>query len=201
MTNRDKYQLCYAEAQQILARYKSEYPVDAQNFAASSVMAIAAVVSIAAAGLSAYGMYEQGQAQKRVAEYNAKLQENSAIAARQEAEASARQIRDRADRIRGAQIVGASKSGLMLSGSVNDVMYDSAINSELDALTVIYKGERSAQTLRAQGAITRYEGETAGQLGTIGAGATLLSGATQSLGYWSQSTSMRKLNNAQPRLG
>lgn len=199
MTNKQKYDLCYEQAQKIVAAYREQSAIDVQNFAASTVMAIAAVVAVVGSGISAYGMYQQGQAQKNVANYNAKLQENSAIAARQEAESAAKQIRDRSDRIRGSQVAATSKSGLMLSGSVNDVMYDSAINSELDALTMIYKGQRSAETLHSQSLITSYEGSVAGELGTIGAGATLLTGATQGLGYYGQSSSMKKINS-QPRM-
>lgn len=201
MTNKDKYELCFHKAQKITAHYRDECVVDVQNFAASTLAAIAAVVAVVGAGISAYGMYQQGQSQKKVAAYNAQLQQNSAIAARQESEAEAARLRDRANRIRGSQITAASKSGLMLSGSVNDVMYDSSINSELDALTAIYKGQRSANTLNSQAAITRFEGESAAETAMWGAGGTILTGTTQALGYWGQSKSMSQITAAQPKIG
>ncbi len=201
MTDQQKYQLCQEQARQIVASYRQQSVIDAQNFAASTIAAVAAVVAVVASGVSAYGMSQQGKSQERVAKYNAKIQENSAITARQEAEASARQIRDRANRIRGAQVAGASKSGITISGSVNDVMYDSALNSELDALTMIYKGERSAEGLTTQARITRYEGSESSRLATFGAGATLLTGAAQGVGYWSQSSNMAKIEAKQGQPG
>ena len=80
------------QARLLVQDYRLEAPenFDPQNYVSTTiVLIVAAVAAIASAGVSAYGMYQQGQAQKQIADYNAKVSRNSAIAARQEAEAQA----------------------------------------------------------------------------------------------------------------
>lgn len=155
--------------------------------ATSTILIALAATAVIGAGVSAYGMYAQGQAQKAIGEYNAKIAENNAIAQRQQAQAEADRIRSRHIRLQGAQETAASKSGLTLSGSVNDVMYDSSIESEMDALTAIYKGQIGANQNIASASLSRFEGDQAAEMGTVGAGATILGGIAQGGSYWSMS--------------
>lgn len=187
MTNDQIFALCYQEAVRRTSLYKEVYPVEAYNYVGTTTLLVAALVtSVISAGVSAYGMYEQGQAQKKMGEYNAKIAQNNATAAKQQADAESARIRARGNRLRGAQVASASKSGLILSGSVNDVIFDSSVENELDALTSLYKGRMTASSFQSQAVMSRFEGDTAASLGTIGAGGTLLSGAAQSFGYGAQ---------------
>jgi hypothetical protein len=168
--------------------------------ATSTALTIAAAVSVAGAGLSAYGMYAQGQSQKKMADYNAKVAENSAIASRQQSEFEATRIRDRARRIQGSQVTAFSKSGLMLSGSAVDVANDSSIQSEIDALTTMYKGNMTGNSYQDEANATRWQGNEASSLGKIGAGATVLGGLSEGAGYLSQASSAKKLSGYQPKI-
>lgn len=176
------------QAYKITTKYRKEVPLeyDCQNvIGTTTALVISAVSIIVAASISAYGMYAQGQAQKEVGEYNAKIQENNALTARREAEFQAKRIRDQHLRIEGTQVAAASKSGLTISGSVNDVMNDSAQESEMDALVAIYKGQAGADAQTAAARLSRFEGNSAASNATIGAAGTLIGGIGSAGGYWS----------------
>jgi hypothetical protein len=168
--------------------------------ATATLLTIAAATSIVGAGISAYGMYAQGQSQKKMADYNAKVQENAAIASRQSAEFEANRIRDRARRVQGAQTAAYSKSGLMLSGSAIDVAMDSSIESEMDVLTTLYKGKTSADADFADAAARRAAGSDAASLGMLSGAGTLLGGFAQAGGYLGQANAASAASEYQPKL-
>ncbi len=155
--------------------------------ATSTILAVAAVAAVASAGVSAYGMYQQGKTQEAIGNYNAKVDQNNAIAARQQAEFDAQRIRDRNVRLRGAQTAAASKSGLSISGSVQDVMFDSGTQGELDALTSIYKGSISSNAQVAAARLSTFEGNAAANASYVSAGGTLLGGVANAGQYWMMS--------------
>lgn len=152
----------------------------------TTLLVTAAVLAVVGSGVSAYGMYAQGQSQKKMADYNAQVQNNNAVAARQEASFEADRIRERNTRLRGAQVAAASKSGLAISGSVGDVMYDSALSGELDALTAIYKGDSRSGNYLSQAEMSTYSGNAAVQSSYFNSGGTILGGLGQAGGYAGQ---------------
>jgi hypothetical protein len=147
--------------------------------ATTTLIAIAAVstaASLAATGVAVHGQIQQGKAQKQIADYNAKVARNNAIAARQQAQFEADRIRDKARRLAGSQRAAFSKSGIELSGSVNDVMFDSAIELELDALSAIYKGEVAGNNQTAQAEIFKMRGDAAKTGSQLAAAGTAIGG-------------------------
>jgi hypothetical protein len=167
--------------------------------ATSTIAAIAAIAAVAGTAVTVVGMQQQGQAQKKVANYNAKIAENAAISKRYEAEAQANKIRERAKRIRSTQITNYSKSGVTLSGSVNDVMYDSSLAAENDVLISLYEGKTASSNLHSQAALSRFEGKQAVINANYGSAGTLLSGVAEAGSYYNQSKNLSRVN-AQPTI-
>ena len=178
--------------------------------ATTTIIVLVAVLAVAAAGVSAYASYQQGQSQKRMAEYNAKIRdsqakslEQSSTASQQQAAYEAQQTRERKTRLLATQRVSYLKSGVEISGSALDVMNDTATELEMDALTSIYKGQISggqysygADVERAGGAMSRMGGKTAAEQGNYAAVGSLLSGAGSAVGYAGAYQSARTHNNS-----
>ena len=165
----------------------------------ATLAAVAAVAAVVGTAVTTVGMYEQGQAQKKVANYNAKIAENAAIGKRYQAEAQAAAIRDRSRRLRGSQITSLSKSGLTLSGSANDVMYDSALAAEEDVLTSLYSGKIGADNLNAQARLSKFEGKQAVKNSYYGMASTVLSGVSDAAGGY-QDYKIAKSRESQPTI-
>lgn len=145
----------------------------------------------AGAAVSAYGVIQQGRAANREANYQAGVDDNNAIssgyAAVQEQQNAAREagsIRDDGRRALSSQRSAAANAGLMISGSVLDVMGDTAIESEKEAHMALYRGDINAYNQRNQGAnyrnqavLTRMSGANAKKASKLTAASTLLTGA------------------------
>lgn len=154
---------------------------------------VAASASAAGAGVSAYGQIQAGRAAQREANYNAQVQDNNALsagyAAIQEGQAAAReadQIKEQRLRVLASQRVAGAHSGISLSGSFNDVMLDTSLQSEKDIQMALYKGrigaynqQGVAQNYRNQANLTRMAGANAKRSSYYQAAGTLLSGVAQ----------------------
>ena len=136
-------------------------------------------LAVASTAASVIGSLQQGQSAKAAANYNARVAENNAIAARQAAAAEAARERDRALRLTGAQRAAYAKGGVTMSGSALDVIGDTAAQAELDALTILYGGEARARAAEADAAGQRYAGRQAQSASYAGAGSALLTGASR----------------------
>lgn len=182
----------------------------------AALPAIAAVAGIAGAGVSAYGMYESGQAAKEqgqatanAANYSAQVAANNALIAEQnathaeaagraQAEAVSLKGRQTAARIKVAQ----AASGIDVNtGSASDVQASQAEKNTLDTETVMSNAELQAYGYRTQG--TGYTAEAGldtakGQQAVIGGnlaatgdylrgGGGLLSSISSVGSKWSQS--------------
>ena len=71
------------------------------------------------------------------------------------------------------------KSGVEIEGSPLLVMEDTAAQGEMDALAIRWGGDVAAARARSEANLMKMQGRTAGRLGAIQAGTTLLSGAGQ----------------------
>lgn len=153
-------------------------PVIAGGTGIETVAIIVAVAAVAAAGVAAYSQYQQGQAQNAAQKYNAKVAENQALAARQQAEFAANQQRERSRRLIANERALYGTAGVDVSaGSPLLVVADSAKQAELDAQATLAGGAARSSGFEAQGTLDRFMGRQAVQAGNLGAGATLLSGA------------------------
>ena len=142
-----------------------------------SMAVIGVVAVVAGTGIAAYGQYQAGQSQKAMADYNAKLARNEAIARDQATAAETERMRSEKKRMISAQRAAAGKTGAMISeGTPLLVMAEDAGLMELDILNMKRTGAMQAQASRSEATLSKYEGKQAARAGMIGAGSTLLSG-------------------------
>lgn len=126
----------------------------------------------------------QGLAQEQIAR-------RQATAAIQQAQAEAAAIRNENARVGGTQRVNYLKSGVTLSGSAQDVMYDSSIEGELNALNAMYRGQTSYSYYRDEASYARSQGDTQARLIRLkarsDAGLTAMEGGARASAYRAQS--------------
>ncbi len=141
------------------------------------VFVASAAVTAVGTGLSAYGSYQSGQAQKGMANYNAKLAENEAIAKEQQSHFESLQMAKERDRALASQRAALGSSGAMVSeGTPLLLMAEQAGNFELDSLMQQRNRALEASALRSQATLDRFAGKQAAYAGTMGAFTTVLSG-------------------------
>jgi hypothetical protein len=144
--------------------------------------AIPVIVMLAATAastaVSIAGQQEAADTAKKASQYNAKVAENNAMQARQQASAEAERIRQKNRRVLAAQRSNVTKSGFTMSGSFLDVAYDSAIQGELDAMTSLYQGSVVAADQRNRATLLREEGDAAQRAVRYSQAGSLLTGAS-----------------------
>lgn len=169
---------------------------------AEAGLALSAVGTVA----SGYGMYAQGQQAKAQGDYQSAVAANNAAIAAQNAAVQERAAQDalargRIDeqqhRLKVSQMKGAQRSALAASGvqvdsgSALDVLADTAMFGEMDALTIRSNAEREAYSARigahnaraqgmnnvAESNLFKLAGANSARSGMIGAGSTFLGGA------------------------
>lgn len=140
------------------------------------IIATIAVVTVLAAAASAYATYEQGETQKAAAKYNAKIAEQQATSAQQVANAQADQQRQQSRRLMAANRAATGASGISDVGSPLLLEADNVTQAELNARMTEYGGLLRQQGYQSEIPLLKFQARRAGEAGTIGAGATLLSG-------------------------
>lgn len=130
-------------------------------------IALAAMMAIGT-GVSAIGQIQQGNAARRAGEFNAQVSQNNAVAARASAKEDARRFARMARKQEGERIV---------SGASLDLLEDSAMEEELEALGFIHAGEIQAIGFQTDAQIQRAGGIAAQRAGRVGAVGTTLLGA------------------------
>jgi hypothetical protein len=136
------------------------------------------LVAAIGTAISAAGSISAGTAQQNAEKYNAEVDQNNAIQARQAAfsqeQASEQQTTSRL----GQQKADYGASGVDVNtGSPVDVMTDTAAKGRLDALTLRYGGQVRAQADQEGASLALYQGASDATAGYIGAGTSLLTGA------------------------
>jgi hypothetical protein len=162
---------------------------------------------IAAAAVQAVGTIQQGKAQKAqananatAARYNANLRTMEADIARQTAGRREEAQRRQARQVLGKQRAGIAQAGIGFAGSALDLMYQSELLSELDALNIRYEGDLRSYGLLAQAEQDRYSarayeaaGKNAMRSAYLSAGATLLAGGAS---YYGATAGLAKTGTA-----
>jgi hypothetical protein len=146
-----------------------------------AMMATAAKAASAVSGVvGAIGAVQQGRSQAKIGEYNAKVAENQAIAARQKAEFDEDRQRQQARMFAGRQRASLSQAGgeLMDAG---DVLGMTAEEAEIDALAIRYGGNIAAQSAQQKGALAKAEAKQASKASYAKAGQTLLTAGGRAL--------------------
>lgn len=135
--------------------------------------ALQALGVVASAGASVAG----GISANNVAQHNAKIAENNATAARQQAAYEADIQRGRQRQIIGAQRAAGAASGLDITqGTPVAVLGDTAKAGEMDILARLYSGESAASAYENDAQNFRAGGKAQRTAGFINAGTSLLSG-------------------------
>lgn len=141
-----------------------------------TLLTISAGASLVSGAVSAYGAYQQGQAQAQAAEYNAQVADRNAALARQQASVEAEDTARAQRRQMGALRAAYGAAGIGLAGSPLDVIEDTAIEQSMDVRRVGYAGELKAIGMEEKAALFRMEADNARTSGTLGALAQGLGG-------------------------
>lgn len=155
-------------------------------------LAIAATIASTAAG--AYGAYQQSQAAKSQANYQAAVARNNSIIAQQNAadvrdrgEVAEQEHRDRIKQTKGSAVASQAANGFLVDdpGSSNvDLLADIAEAGELDVLRIRDNTEREARRAEIQGSNFQaqaglFDMQASAQNPGLAGATTLLSGAAK----------------------
>jgi hypothetical protein len=127
---------------------------------------VMAAVAIAGMAMQAYSTHQQGKQasatakhQGAVAEFNAKVGENNAIAATQAAEFERDLFDENFKRRLSANTVATAASGVQINtGSADLVQTESLQNAALERLSILYNGQVAANAARSGAVIDRASG-------------------------------------------
>lgn len=154
------------------------------------------IATLAGAAIKAYGEHQEGKAAESQAKANAHLVDvEAADAARQGARRVA-QVRGEGTRLLSEQRVGIAASGVELGdGTALRIQSDTAMLTELDALTEENNVAREQWGYRAKASQIRRGGAQAAGAGEMGAFTTILGGAVNAgagmARTWKPSTGQR----------
>ena len=155
------------------------------GFSAATYAAIAAATSVVGAGVSAISSVQQGKSAQNLANYNAQIAQNDAIAARQKAEFDARAQERQARLFAGTQRASMAATGGELL-DMQDVVDMSAEEAELENLAIRYGGDMGYRAGQQRADISRFEGSVAKQKAQGKAAGSLLTGASSVAGIYSK---------------
>lgn len=111
--------------------------------------------------------------------YNAAMQQQEAANAMAAAQFEADRTRERARLALAASGARVGTSGVLLEGSPLEALSYAATQYELDALAALYGGQRLSQSRMAASQISSRMANSAMVSGVLGAGASLLTGASR----------------------
>jgi hypothetical protein len=150
--------------------------------------ALAPYLTAGSAALSAGQQYAQGQAQKKIGEYNAKIAESENKAELDQAARSEESLRRENSQLLAKQRAAIAQSGAGAGGTNGMLADQSAVLAELDALNTRYTGAIRGEGLLSQARAYRLGGRTAGKGAGLLAGSALLSGASDTYRSYRLST-------------
>jgi len=140
--------------------------------AAAAAVAVSTVIGV-------LGNISGANEQKQQLENQAQALEGRADALEKEGFFQETSIRNQKDKYIGAQTASASGSGVQVStGSVLDLIEDTAFNIEMDAMTTRTNYAKQATVLREEASMTRAA-KPSGLSTLLGAGGTAASGYSQ----------------------
>lgn len=172
-------------------------------FVAPLFMAVAPYLSVASGVIGVISSISQGNANAasenssaQAAEYNAQINRQRADMALQQGNAQEEAKRRESRRAMGNLRAGLVENGIALdSGSGADLVQESSLNSEMDALNIRYNSQLNARGYTAQAGLDEYSADAARgrakqarTAGYIGAASSALSAAG---GYYQGQQSKR----------
>lgn len=134
---------------------------------------------VAGAGLEAFSQVTQGIAAKRAGKFQQQIERQNAAFELEKAHADELRSRRNSERVLSLQIATMAKSGFDITlGSPLLLFHDSVKEAELDALNIRASGQVRARDAKLRGTKARFEGDNAFFQGVLGAGASLIKGAS-----------------------
>lgn len=124
------------------------------------LLIVSLIAQAASAAQKAQADKAAGVAAQNVGDTNAAIDQSQATVDLQQANFEAQNIRAQNQRVAGSQRSTYLASGITLEGTPTDVMYDSALQGELEALTTQYKGQVASSFMRKQAVLDQYGGAT-----------------------------------------
>ena len=143
----------------------------------STATYIAMAASAAGTVASTVGAIQQGKSAQNLANYNAQVAQNDAIAARQKAEFDAAAQDRQAKLFAGTQRASMAGTGRELL-DMQDVLDMSAEEAELENLAIRYGGEMGYRAGQQGADLARFQGAVAKQTAQGKAASSLLTGAS-----------------------
>jgi len=134
------------------------------------------------AGVGAVGAIQSGRNSETLGNYNARIDEQNAVVARQQAAVDEMRQRRMGRKRTGAIRAAVGASGIQMAGSALDALADSIMEEELDAATIKYQGELKARGLQQSAAGSRFEGKAAKQRSYTSAASTVLLASSKYMG-------------------
>ena len=141
--------------------------------------AVAIALMVAATAASAYASYQSGKMQKEAADTSATLAERDAANQRAAAKIRAENYAEEARRHMATMRAQYAASGVGMEGTPLLVMMNTAREVEKDLQRIKWGGEAQANAFEGEAGLQRMIGKQAYQQGIMGAGTTLLSGASR----------------------
>ena len=138
------------------------------------ITAIAATAMAIGGGLSAYGQYQAGKAEKKMADYNEALAKNQAKAAELQSMADAEALRRQQSRKRSSTEAAYAMTGFSKAGTPLLAMIEESKEMEIDVENIYRSGQIKASQLRSQADMFDFEGKNALRAAKFGAVGTLL---------------------------
>lgn len=133
----------------------------------------------------AYSAYASGRENRRIARFNAAMQQIRARDAIFRGQIAEQSLRTKTRRLIGAQRAAYAGQGVDVeSGSALEVQADTAYQGELDAITIRNNAFREAFGLEIDAAQTMQAGQWAYRAGINNAAGTILGGASSAAGTY-----------------
>lgn len=146
---------------------------------------VAAAAAVVGAGISAYGMVQQGKTAQQIANNNAKMAEYAAQDAQKRGEEDAMAAQRKAAALKSSQRVALAANGLDLSyGTAADLQDQTDFFGQADAATARTNASREAWRLRAGGQQEIAQGNAARSNANMQAAGTLISAAGSVASKW-----------------
>lgn len=153
--------------------------------ALTAMQAVSLGATAASGVMSAGAAYQQGQAAKQMANYNATMSEYAAQDAQRRGEEEAIAVQRKAAGLKGAQRAAMAAKGLDLGvGTQADILDQTDFFAESDVNTTRFNAAREAWGMRARKDLQRYEGRMAARNANMQAAGTLLGTAGSVAGKW-----------------
>ncbi len=136
------------------------------------------ILDFAASGVQAAGQLQQSESQARASEFNAQAgQEKAVIQVTQTAADVAKGRREGRARAGASRAAAGALGGI--SGSALDILESSAVQEELDILTIRQQGAVAEKDLLTGARLDILEAKSTRAAGKVGAAATVIGGAAR----------------------